>query len=53
MRGPSFAWPTHLDVVLALHPQYFGSDLSEPKYQVFVLTRFLHANRYPLRSKTL
>jgi hypothetical protein len=26
---------------------------SEPKLQILVLTRFLHANRYPLRSKTL
>ncbi|XIA65570.1 hypothetical protein ACFIOY_04550 [Bradyrhizobium sp. TZ2] len=26
---------------------------SEPKLWILVLTRFLHANRYPLRSKTL
>ena len=26
---------------------------SELKLRLFVLTRFLHANRYPLRSKTL
>jgi hypothetical protein len=26
---------------------------SEPNALSFVLTRFLHANRYPLRSKTL
>jgi hypothetical protein len=27
-----------------------GSDESEPKLQLFVLTRFLYANRYPLRT---
>jgi len=26
---------------------------SEPKLWILVLTRFLHANRYPLRLKTL
>jgi hypothetical protein len=26
---------------------------SEPKLLILVLTRFLHANRYPLRLKTL
>jgi len=26
---------------------------SEPKLQILVLAHFLHANRYPLRSKTL
>jgi hypothetical protein len=26
---------------------------SEPRLNLFVLTRFLHANRYPLRWKTL
>jgi hypothetical protein len=26
---------------------------SERKLYLFILTRFLHANRYPLRSKTL
>jgi hypothetical protein len=26
---------------------------SEPKLQILALTRFLNANRYPLRSKTL
>jgi hypothetical protein len=26
---------------------------SEPELWIFVLTRFLHANRSPLRSKTL
>ena len=33
--------------------ELIGSDESEPKLQILVLTRFLHANRYPLRSKTL
>jgi hypothetical protein len=26
---------------------------SEPRLYIIVLTRFLHANRHPLRSKTL
>src|SRR6185437_1236887 len=37
-----------------LRPGAFSVPIeSEPKLQDLVLTRFLHANRYPLRSKTL
>src|SRR6185369_14530661 len=31
----------------------FGSDSIRTELSILVLTRFLHANRHPLRSKTL
>ncbi len=34
-------------------PSHFRSDGIGTGLWIFVLTRFLHANRYPLRSKTL
>jgi len=57
--------PHHAGLLLAICLRFSACSLalpsrafsvlmeSEPRLWFFVLTRFLHANRYPLRSKTL
>jgi hypothetical protein len=47
-EAPFSFGPAGLDTVVSSVP-----IASEPKIHILILTRFLHANRYPLRSKTL